>query len=87
MAYVTLEGIHLSNCLECELLGLAVEVATERHLAVVSRLVTATMEGQVDLKSALKAALREAERTRENARDAYRFHIGNHRVSLSGGAA
>jgi hypothetical protein len=87
MADVTLEGVHLPDCLECELLGLAVEVTTERHLAIVNRLLTATMEGQVDLIPAMEAALREAERTRENAQDAYRFHIGNHRVSFSGSAA
>jgi hypothetical protein len=84
---LTLEGVHLPDCLECELLGLAVEVATERHLAIVNRLVIATMEGQVDIIPALEAARSEAERTRENAQDAYRFHIGNHRVSISGGAA
>ena len=61
--------------------------ALKEPILCVSRLVTATMKDEVDLILALKAALREAERTRENALVAYRFHLGNHRVSVSGGAA
>jgi hypothetical protein len=87
MADVTLEGVHLPDCLECELLALAVEVTTECHIAIGSWLLTMTMSGEVELIPAMEAALREAARTRENASNAYRVHLGNHRVSFSGGAA
>jgi hypothetical protein len=75
------------GCFECERLRLAVEETTHRHLNIVNRFQSATINGEADIVPALEAAMREAASNRENATDAYRFHIAAHTLSVAGGAA